>query len=456
MEPRSDIIRHIEAVMAASAVTVLTGIRRGGKSFLLHSIMERLRKRGVEDERIIYFDFEKFAFAPPRTMRELRLAIQKQVTDKDVYYLFLDEVDCASGWEKALSSFAGRDNVIMCIAASGTAFDKNTKKKIFGNKWSEVEISPFSYSEYKSIYGCSTYNNLPVNNEPRDVSSCGSLLRRVLFMQQDVQNDSHDALDNNTEQDVHNDFEGYIKRGGFPSTLNKDGIEPCGNFESQLNNIYTSIIYHDVMRRYNIANARLLERIVQYIFENLGGECPATKLAALFKREKYTKNLSTISSILKYIEAAHLVVRVRVVNLAKQKVQSAHSRYYAGDHALFWGVAPDAAGNTTAMRRPLCENILVTELKRRGYNVYTGRFYSHTVDFIAQNETQTICIQLFEQKDEEKTRRKKTEALNAINETFEASLPFLFYAITIDGYDRKRKKNGVIEYVSLPEFLTGG
>ncbi|MDR0527366.1 MAG: AAA family ATPase [Spirochaetaceae bacterium] len=415
---RTQTIVNIETAMENAEVTVLNGIRRGGKSFILRAVMDRLRAKGVQNSNIIYLDFEKFAFSSPRAVRELRQSIQQLITGDERYYLFLDEIQCATGWEKVLSAFAAQNNVVMCIAVSGMAFDKKSKKKFGGNNWNEQKVCPFSYSEYKHLY-----KNI---NE----ASCSvGLLRKALSIKQDS-----NAI-----------FESYLERGGFPSTLDDEG----GSLESKLNDIYTSIIYHDVLMRYQINNAELLERVVKYIFENLGDECSAPKLAALFKREHFTKNLSAISSILNFIEAAHLVVRVRVVNLAKQKVQSAHSKYYIGCHSLFYGVS----GSTNGMRRVLCENILVNELCCRGYTVYTGRFFSFTIDFIAQSSTETLCIQTLTAEDDEKVIKRKKDALKAVHEAFETSLPVLFYFVFMDTAEMEKYNEGVIENISLPEFL---
>ncbi|MDR2467845.1 MAG: ATP-binding protein [Spirochaetaceae bacterium] len=400
-----------------SRIILLTGIRRCGKSFLVRELIASLKESGVEDDHIIYLDFEKIVFPEVQTQRELKQHLSKLITADKKYYLFLDEVQTISGWEKTLAPLVAQGSIALCVAVSGASYDKSGKKKLFASDWAEVKLSPLSYAEYRRVVK-------PV----LDKQPLG-LLQRAIAVQ----------------ESAHTSFASYVEKGGFPATIFDEGL----SYKTKLNDIYTSILHHDVIRRYNIKNTELLEKIIKYIFEHIGEECSAGKLTEHFKREKYTKNLSDISSIIRYLESAFVIVRLRMMNFVTMKIQAAHSRYYIGDHALFHAISC----TINPARRGILENIIVNELQRHGCEIFSGKINAHSIDFVATSSDKIFCIQTIMSDDTLEMREAKEAALSTLHEFVEIRAPLFLFVVYLDSVIEYEDRGGPLRHISLPDFL---
>jgi predicted AAA+ superfamily ATPase len=409
---------YFKCISAGSSIRLLTGIRRGGKSSLLRQAMDSLRSRGVDDSHIIYYDFENYVLPEIQTSTELRRRIESLLQKDGKFYIFLDEIQTISGWEKTLAAFQAKNEIEFFIASSGIKFKNLKQKKYFGENCTEIKISPLSYSEY-----CKTSGKVFVQSK-----SCG-LLRRAIILK----NSNHEI------------FDSYVKRGGFPGVLKCDETETA----AELNNIYTSIMFHDVIVRQKIENSELLEKIIKYIFENIGGECSAGFLTKYFKEKNYTKNSSRIAAYIKALEEAFVIKRIRNLNLKTYSPNNAHSKYYIGDHALVYAVS----NNNSFRLNDVLENILVNELERRGYEIYWGRHGTSIIKFVAAKEQNVVFIQTTDTlNDDDKSIRDKLTALINVPSPGDVVCQLKFF-IFLNAAPELESEDGEIKRLSLPNFL---
>jgi predicted AAA+ superfamily ATPase len=423
MFARKTYFNNIDTENADSTVRLLTGIRRSGKSSLLMQAMESLRVSGVDDAHIIYHDFENFVLPEIKNNAELRRHIESLLKKDGKYYLFLDEIQAISGWEKTLSAFQSKQRLEFFIASSGNRLKILKTKKRFGEKWTEIKINPLSYAEYRKA-------NRKILAPP---DKSRGLLRRAMLLK----NANHET------------FNRYVERGGFP------GVLKCGATETaaELNNIYTSILFHDVIVRQKIKNGELLERIIKFIFENIGGECSAGQLVKYFKGKHYTKNLSSVRAYIKALEEAFIVKRVRRLNLKTYRPLNAYSKYYVGDHALVFALSD--SGNPRL--RGIFENILVNELERRYYEIYWGKYGNAIVEFVGAKEKKAVFIQTTDVlKDDDNAIRNKLTALINIpppgNNVCQLKF-FIFLNAASGGLEGLERNESEIKCLSLPDFL---
>ncbi|MDR2864133.1 MAG: AAA family ATPase [Spirochaetaceae bacterium] len=440
-------------------VKILTGIRRCGKSFLFRQAIDYIKRCGIDDSCIVYLDFENFVLPETSNEQELQAYLESlgfiQNDDKK-RFVFLDEIQKISGWEKMLSEFLSNQNIEFFIASSGTNLKNPALKEHLEGRYTEIKIHPLSYSEYRKISASLFEGRL--ENPDEFVKRPGSLLRKILERESpcDSLNKTPGLLERAMalRNEFDEIFKKYVLRGGFPGTLY------CREFEEKnvLGDIYSSILYHDILSKHNIKNNELLEKIVKYIFEHIGDECSAQGISNYFKSKKYSKNISSIKRYLNHLEEAFVIKRIRRLNLETWSVQYAGSKYHAGNHALVYALS----NNNSGLLRGVLESMLINELDRRGYEIYWGGFNQLRVEFAAKKENTLLLIQTVDQRDDIQTIQKKIEALDKIvllNPT-KVQLPFLLFfdKETEVEYENKRftipvGKESIAKYLSLPDFL---
>jgi predicted AAA+ superfamily ATPase len=418
MVPRDRYLDRLSGEAGCGSIKMLTGIRRGGKSHLLHLMIDRLRRRGVDDEHIAYHNFENCASQGTNAKNELQQYLEGLLKTDGEFYVFLDEIQTIPGWEKTLSLFSSKQRIEFFIAASGTSLRKLAGKKnqSLYKKYTEIKIHPLSYSEYRKAQGC-------IQSEGH------GLLRRAVA----IRGESLIV------------FEKYMTRGGFPGTFSCDDAQK----NTVLNDIYSSIVFYDVISKYKVGNPELLKRIILYVFEHIGAESSAKKLKEHLISKRYTKDLPKIQRYLNYLEEALFIKKVRRVNVKTKKIQHVCSKYYAGDHALVFSVC----GSDSPKRCSIMKNILVNELEIRGFNVYWGAFKKSIVEFVAEKGTTLLFIQTVNNaEDNVRTLDEKISALRnipLIDESVTKVKYLLFFSDTQD----IEQTNGEIKQISLNDFL---
>jgi predicted AAA+ superfamily ATPase len=406
-------------------IKILAGIRHSGKSFLFYRFISGLKKSGVDDERIIHLNFESAAV--PRTVREIEAFIVKKTEKSGKYYLFLDEIQTVSGWEKALQSLSQRRKLDIYVSMSDAApllkkRGGDTSKTCF-----TINISPLSFAEYKQFFA------------PEAKPGCG-LLNKAM------------ALKNSARDH----FESFIRYGGFLAVyagladsyagLSGIGAEEIEIMTARINGIYSSILLNDVIRRANIRNIELLEHIIDIIFLNIGKENSSQKITAQLRKNRRNKNLSLVNSYIKALEGAFVIKKIYRCNLLTGKIVNKNVKYFIGDHALLnavKGITGDASGG-------IGENILVHDLERRGYTVYSGKLGTALVDFVAARENTFIFLQTIDKASNNETLMQKAETLDRLNDV-EIFSQQKKYIVFLDG-GAAPNTNGVC-HISLRDFL---
>jgi predicted AAA+ superfamily ATPase len=408
-------------------VKMLTGLRYSGKSFLFYQFISVLKEAGIDDEHIIHLNFESAVVNVPRTAREIEAFIGKKTGKNGKYYLFLDEIQTVPGWEKALQSLSQRRKLDIYIAASDTG---RLLKKRGGDPGFIINIKPLSFVEYKQFFA------------PEAKPGCG-LLNKAM------------ALKNS----VCNHFDNYIRYGGFPAVytgladsyagLSGIGAEEMEIMAARLNGIYSSIMLNDVIKPGKIRNIELLERIIDVIFLNIGKENSSQKIIEHLRKNRCKKNLSLVNSYIKALENAFVLKKIYRCNLVTGKIVNTNVKYFIGDHALcnaVKGLNRESSGG-------IGENILVHDLERRGYAVYSGKFGAALVDFVAAHENTFVFLQTIGNvSNNEAVLRQKTETLGLLNDVKVFSSPQKYIIFLDGGRDRHEDGSGVIS-ISLQDFL---
>jgi predicted AAA+ superfamily ATPase len=233
-------------------------------------------------------------------------------------------------------------------------------------------------------------------------------------------------------------FNEYIIFGGMPFLINLElQAEPCTQY---LQDVYNSIILKDVMKRNNIRDVDLLERIIIYVLANVGKTFSATSISKYFKNEKRNVDPQTILNYIKACEDAFLFYRAKRQDLIGKKMLTVNEKYYVVDHGLREAVY----GKNNRDIEIVLENIVYMELLRKGYSVTIGKINNLEIDFVGEKQGQLIYVQVAYMLAAESTIEREFGSLKIIADNFPK------YVVTMDEIDMSREG---IRHINIRDFL---
>lgn len=315
----------------------------------------------------------------------------------DKSYLFFDEIQEVDAWEKCVNSLRVKFDVDIYITGSNAKLLSGEFATYLAGRYIEFVVYPFSFAEFVDMY----YTLNPKANE--------------------------------TEA-----FKQYILFGGMPFLMNLNlQAAPCNQY---LQDVYNSVVLKDVMKRNNIRDVDLLERIIIYVLANVGKTFSSTSISKYFKSENRNVSPETILSYIKACEDAFLFYRARRQDLVGKKILTINEKYYVADHGLREAVY----GKNNRDIEIVLENIVYMELLRKGYSVTIGKINSLEVDFVAEKQGELIYVQVAYILAADSTIKREFGSLKTINDNFPK------YVVTMDEIDMSRDG---IHHVNIRDFL---
>lgn len=398
MIKREQYMSRIRHFIGNDLIKVLTGIRRSGKSVMLDLIKEELVESGVSNTQFITFNFESMSNAHLCNAEALHKEVmQRAKTINEKVYLFFDEIQEVTNWEKCINSFRVELNCDIYITGSNAKLLSGELSTYLAGRYIEFIIYPFSYREFKELYK-SIY---PENNSTQL-------------------------------------FKAYLQLGGMPylSNLNYEE-EPSQQY---LQDLFNSVVLKDIVKRYNVRDVDLLERIIAYVTANVGTPFSATSIVKFLKSEGRTVSTETVLNYIKYCVDAYLFHKVRRRDIQGKQILTSNEKYYIADH----GIREAVYGGNMRDINLILENIVYMELLRRGYTVTVGKLSEREVDFICEKNAQKLYIQVTYMLASEETINREFGVFDMIHDNFPK------YVVSMDELDMSR--NG-IKHRNIREFL---
>lgn len=356
-------------------IKVLTGIRRCGKSYLLMMLRDELMNKGVDEENILYLNFESFECINIIKAEDLYNLVKSKITNKKKYYLLLDEIQEVNAWEKAINAIRVDFDTDITVTGSNSRLLSGELATYLAGRYVEISLYTLSFGEF-----------LLFRNEPGDIAV----------------------------------FEKYLRLGGFPAIH-------AGNFSEEeaykiVYDIYSSVILRDVVQRNNIRDIELLERVVKFIFDNIGNKFSAKNIADYFKSQQRKIDLNTVYNYLNALESAFIIYRIPRFDVKGKEILKTSEKYFINDQSLFYALM----GYKDRVISGILENIIMLELKRRGFKVFTGKVDNLEIDFIAEKAGRKIYIQVSYKMTENSTIEREFQPLLKIRDNFPK------YVVTMD------------------------
>lgn len=352
-------------------VKVLTGIRRSGKSTIMKMIMDKLEnERHIPKENIISMRFDSMEYED-MTAKQMFETIKAGLSDQGRTYLFLDEVQEISGWEKVVNSFLGEYDVDIYVTGSNSRMMSSEIATYLTGRYVSFQVYPLSFEEY-----------LAFRREVTEVKN------------------------------PHQELADYVRLGGFPAThlraYSQDEVYTI------VRDIYNSTIFSDIVRRNQIRKVDQLDRVVKYTFSNVGNTFSAKPISDYLKSEKRSIDNETVYSYLEKLEKAYILHRCSRYDLQGKEILKTQEKFYLADTSLRYsvlGYGPDSVASSL-------ENVVYLELCRRGYKVYIGKTTDGEVDFVASQQGEKLYVQVTQEIHSEKTEKREYERLLEIKDNY--------------------------------------
>ena len=351
-------------------VKILTGVRRCGKSTILKMIMDKLRQRGIPEERIVSFRFDSMEYED-MTAKQLYAQLKGRICPDGKTYFFLDEMQEIQGWEKVVNSLQSDFDVDLYVTGSNSRMMSSEISTYLTGRYVAFRIYTLSFGEYltfKSQYAAV--------GDPR--------------------------------QELAN----YIRLGGFPAAHLQSYTQD--EVYTIVRDIYNSTIFSDIVRRNQVRKIDQLERVVKYTFSNVGNTFSAKSISDYLKAEHRSLDNETVYSYLEKLEKAYLLHRCSRYDLQGKELLKTQEKFYLADTSLRYSVLGYNADTVAAS----LENVVYLELCRRGYTVSIGKTGDGEIDFVATRQNEKIYVQVTQRITSEKTQRREYDRLLDIRDNY--------------------------------------
>ncbi len=396
-------LRKLTSLASADAVKVITGVRRCGKSTLLAIYREYLKEHGTDEAQIIEINFESMTFESLRNPFRLHEYIRAYIEAsffEDGFHLLIDEVQEVGEWAKAINSIRTTFSIDVCVTGSNSRLFAGEDLTYLAGRYVELRMYPLSLREFEM------FRNYRNASAP----------------------DSSEEL-----------FADFISQGSFPAVAASSNPEIR---QALLAGLVDSVIVRDVLQRGHIENDSLFRRVGQFVFENIGSEISANRIANTLRTAGYKITTNTVDRYLDLMCDAFVLYRCFRYDIRGRERLRTNCKYYVVDPGLrnaFLGERPRDMGH-------ILENLVYLELLRRGFEVTVGRIDGREIDFVIVDHTERAYLQFCQTLGDSNVEEREFSSLLAVRDAYPK------FILSMDAIDYSH--DGVT-HMNIAEFLRG-
>jgi len=384
-------------------IKVITGIRRCGKSYLLDPIFKNyLLESGIKEDHIVKLDLDLIENKKYREPMELFNYVMGKVTDKEMYYILLDEIQLVDNFEDVLNSFLKKTNLDVYVTGSNSKFLSTDIITEFRGRSTEIKIYPLSFSEFVEL------KNVSIDTAWKE----------------------------------------YILYGGLPPVILQEDEKQRREY---LHSLFETTYIKDIIERNDIKRKDVLDSVINILASSVGS---LTNPMNIYKT--YTSvgdkdiSINTITSYIEYIENAFLVKKVERYDVKGRKYISTPFKYYFTD----LGLRNVRLNFRQQEENHIMENIIFNELLIRGYTVDVGvvetrnsdgRTY-YEIDFICNMASNRYYIQSALNIDSKEKNYQESRPLNCVGDNFKKII------VVKDDINPWHNEDGIL-IIGIKDFL---
>ena len=402
--PRENYLKKIrDFYHEADIIKVITGVRRCGKSCLMEIIADELKKEGIPEENIYFYDLDSKEYNKIVKADQMEQLLENIPDVQGTKYLFVDEVQNVKGFETVLNGFRGTGEWSIFITGSNSYLLSGELMTKLTGRYIEFEMFPLSFEEYEEIKE---------------------------FYNKEIAADRQEEMQN------------YIFEGGFPRAIFLDTMAAKRRY---VQSVIEEIFEKDIRARMKIRNKNTFETVQKYIVNNFGA---TTSLKSLKKAIEQTGTPISEATLAKYIKAlldAKILYECPRFDMKTRKSLSGEKKYYLADLSFYFVQNTDNRINYG----PVLENITYVYAKSHDYSVSVGRIGKLECDFILwDNEMQYSYVQVsYTTALSKETEDREYRPLESIKDNYPK------YVATMDTLLQRR--NG-IKHINIADFMKNG
>jgi uncharacterized protein len=390
---RDGYIEKVKPFIGKDLIKVLTGQRRVGKSYLLYQIIDEIKSLDSESN-IVFINMELYEFASINNSDDLISYINSKLVKTGRNYVFIDEIQDIENFERALRHFQASNTAEIFCTGSNASLLSGELATLLSGRYIEFHVSGLSYNEFLRF--------------------------------QDIDN-SNESLNR------------YIRFGSLPYLRNLPNDETV--IYEYIKSVYNTILYKDIVSRFNIRNTALLENLLRFLMDNIGSIFSAKKISDYLKNQKINLSPKVIIDYTKHFEDAFLLYDVKRFGIIGKKIFEVGEKYYFED----LGIRHAIGGYRIADMGKILENLVFKHLQRNGFQVFVGTVGDYEIDFVGRRANDVIYIQVAYKIDTQNTHDREFGNLLKINDNYKKVV------VTMDDYIEGSFEG--IEHVHIREFL---
>jgi hypothetical protein len=374
-------------------IKIFTGQRRIGKSYLMLQTMEQIKELNP-DANLVYINKESPEFDFIKDNDDLLAYINTKRENNGKNYIFIDEVQEIANFEKTLRGLLIENNYDLYCTGSNATLLSGEIATILSGRYIEIPVHCLSYREFLQFH--------------------------------DYENVSESLLK-------------YITQGGMPFLIHLEDNNQVRH--EYLKNVMNTILFKDVVQRFNVRNFSFLNNLVTFLADNTGSLVSANRINEFLKSQKTSVSTRSVVDYMYYLESSYLVHKVNRYDISGRKLFEINDKYYFEDLGLQHILKP----YDPARLNKYIESLVYGYLIESGFRVYVGKLDDKEIDFIASKGENKIYVQVALNVAEEKTFEREFGNLLLIKDNHKK------YVVTLDEYASGNHK-GII-HVSLRNFL---
>ncbi len=362
---RSEYLNKVISVIGTPDIKVITGVRRSGKSKLLDAFKNYILEN-IYNANVIHINFNLSKFEKLKEYHKLNNYIEERYVEGKENFVLIDEVQMCPNFELTINSIHASEQYDIYITGSNAFLLSSDLATLFTGRTIEIKVFPFSFGEY---------------------------------------------LQYHTYTDIYSAFDKYIKDGGMSGSYVYKDEELRYDY---IKNVFDALIVRDIRTKYKIRNNTLMDRIVDFLMDNISNLTSARSIADTLNSRKDKINHKTVGNYLTYLCNAFAFYKFRRYDIKGKKYLSSNDKYYLSDHAFRYA----KLGTKNLDYGRVLENIVAIELLRRGYEVYVGVLYKKEIDFVAIKRSEKIYIQVSDDISREETFNREVSPLFSIRDAY--------------------------------------
>lgn len=366
---RENYLSQLINVVGTPDIKVITGVRRSGKSKLLEALRQYLQMN-VSNCNIIQVNFNLPEYDELLTYKKLYDYVNKRYNPTKQNFVLIDEVQMCTDFEKAINGFHASEKYDVYITGSNAFLLSSDLATLFTGRTFEIKVFPFSFAEYMQYF---------------------------------------------EKKDKYGAFDEYLLEGGMSgSYLYKDTESKYRYIED----VFNTLIARDIRTKYKIRNVAILDRITDFMMDNIANITSARNIASVFEANHDKVDHKTVRNYMQYLCNAFAFYKIPRYDIKGKKYLSTNEKYYLSDPAFRYA----KLGTKNMDYGRMIENVVAIELLRRGYEVYVGILYKKEIDFVAIKRNEKIYIQVSDNIDNLKTFEREVSPLLKIADGYKKML----------------------------------